>query len=158
MSTTDDEPTIGKLIADISRDVSLLVQNEIALAKSELKVSVRASGWGIAFFAVAAFILLLVVILASITFAYMLTLTGLHPAWAFGIVTLVYIAIAVILCVLGYYRFKKVKMPERTIESAMSLPDLVNPANYRDHAPSSGSLASSTPPANRPPFNQPPAA
>ena len=128
MSTTDEEPTLGRLVADISRDVSLLVQNEIALAKSELKVSVRASGWGIAFFAVAGFLLLLVVVLASITFGFLLTLTGLHPAWAFGIVTLVYIVIAVVLCVLGYYRFKKVRMPERTIDSARRLPEVFKPS------------------------------
>lgn len=124
MSSTDEEPTLGRIVADISRDISLLVQNEIALAKSELKISVRASGWGIAFFAVAAFLLLLVVILASITFGFLLTLTGLHPAWAFGIVTLTYLLIAVLLVVLGYFRFKKVRMPERTIESARRLPEV----------------------------------
>lgn len=124
MSSTDEEPTLGRIVADISRDISLLVQNEIALAKSELKISVRASGWGIAFFAVAAFLLLLVVILASITFGFLLTLTGLHAAWAFGIVTLAYLLIAVLLVVLGYFRFKKVRMPERTIESARRLPEV----------------------------------
>lgn len=124
MSSTDEEPTLGRIVADISRDISLLVQNEIALAKSELKISVRASGWGIAFFAVAAFLLLLVVILASITFGFLLTLTGLNPAWAFGIVTLTYLLIAVLLVVLGYFRFKKVRMPERTIESARRLPEV----------------------------------
>lgn len=128
MSSTEEEPTLGRLVADISRDVSLLVQNEIALAKSELKVSVRASGWGIAFFAIAAFMLLLVVILASITFGFLLTLTGLHAAWAFGIVTLVYLVIAVLLCVLGYFRFKKVTLPERTIDSAMRIPEVFNPS------------------------------
>lgn len=128
MSSTDEEPTLGRLVADISRDVSLLVQNEIALAKSELKVSVRASGIGIALFAVAAFLLLLVVILASITFGFLLTLTGLHAAWAFGIVTLAYTLIAVVLCILGYYRFKKVRMPERTIESAKRIPEVFNPS------------------------------
>ena len=48
------EPTLGRLVADASRDISSLVQGEIALAKSELKVSLTAglvarllaaSGW-----------------------------------------------------------------------------------------------------------------
>ncbi len=132
MSSTDEEPTLGRLVADISRDVSLLVQNEIALAKSELKVSVRASGWGIAFFAIAGFLGLLIIILASITFAYLLTLTGLHPAWSFGIVTLAYLLIAVVLCILGYFRFKKVRMPERTIDSARRLPEVFKPSTSAD--------------------------
>lgn len=130
MSSTDEDPTIGRLISDISRDVSLLVQNEIALAKSELKVSVRASGWGIAFFAVAIFLLLMVVILASITFGYLLTLTGLHPAAAFGIVTAIYLLIAIGLMFLGYFRFKKVRMPERTLDSARQLTEIVKPSEH----------------------------
>ena len=38
----DDEPTIGRLVSDASRDISTLISQEIQLAKSELKVSVRA--------------------------------------------------------------------------------------------------------------------
>src|SRR4051794_25364583 len=61
-----EEPTIGRLVADASRDVSALVQNEIALAKAELKVSVRAGGVSIGLFAAAAFILVLGVIMLSV--------------------------------------------------------------------------------------------
>ena len=46
-TVTAEEPTIGRLVADASRDVSSLIQNEIALAKSELKVSVKAGGTGL---------------------------------------------------------------------------------------------------------------
>ena len=41
-----DDPTIGRLVADASRDISTLVSKEIELAKSELKVSVQAGGIG----------------------------------------------------------------------------------------------------------------
>ncbi len=46
-----DDPTIGRLFADASRDISSLVRQEIALAKSELQVSVKAGGIGIGLFA-----------------------------------------------------------------------------------------------------------
>lgn len=131
MSSTDEDPTIGRLVADVSRDVSQLVQHEIALAKAELKVSVRASGWGAALFAVAAFLLLLVVILASITFGFLLTMTGLHAAWAFGIVTLAYLLIALVLAWIGVLKFKKVRIPKRTIETARQLPDAFRPSPTR---------------------------
>ena len=36
-----DEPTIGRLVSDASRDISSLLQKEIQLAKSEIKVSVK---------------------------------------------------------------------------------------------------------------------
>ena len=56
---TPDEPTIGRLVADASRDISSLLQNEIALAKSELKVSVKNGGTGAGLFAAAGFLGLL---------------------------------------------------------------------------------------------------
>ena len=34
-----DDPTIGKLVGDVSNDVSSLIRSEIALAKTELKFS-----------------------------------------------------------------------------------------------------------------------
>ena len=77
-----DEPTIGKLVADASRDVSSLIQGEIELAKSELRASVRAGGMGAGFIAAAAFLVLLAIVLLSISFAFFLTMTGLDPAWA----------------------------------------------------------------------------
>ena len=42
----DTDPTIGRLVTDASRDISTLISKEIQLAKSELKVSVKAGGIG----------------------------------------------------------------------------------------------------------------
>ena len=44
----EEEPSIGQLVASASRDVSTLIRHEIALAKSEVKVSVKAGGIGAA--------------------------------------------------------------------------------------------------------------
>ena len=49
----DTDPTIGRLVTDASRDISSLISKEIQLAKSELKVSVKAGGIGIGLFAAA---------------------------------------------------------------------------------------------------------
>lgn len=122
MSERQDDPTIGRLVADASRDVSALVQSEIALAKSELKSSAVAGGLAAGLFVGAGFILLLIVILLSITFAYFLTMTGLHPAWAFLIVTGAYLLLAVLMVAFGVYKIKKIKAPTRTIESAKAIP------------------------------------
>src|SRR3954451_5128442 len=92
-----EEPTIGRLVADASRDVSVLVQNEIALAKAELKVSVRAGGVSIGLFAAAAFILVLGVIMLSVAIAYFIHMTGLDLAWCFLIVFALYALIAAVL-------------------------------------------------------------
>src|SRR3954452_20776200 len=102
-----DDPTLGRLVADASRDISSLVQGEIALAKSELKVSVKAGGLGIGLFAGAAFLALLAIIMLSVAFAYFLNMTGLDLAWCFLIVFAVYLLIAGILGLIGMRKVKQ---------------------------------------------------
>lgn len=121
MSSVDD-PTIGRLVADASRDISALVQSEIRLAKTELTVSAKAGGLGAAVFAVAGFLGLLIVILVSIAFAFLLTMTGLHPAWCFLIVAGVYALLAVLLVLFGVNRIKKIRAPRATIATAKQIP------------------------------------
>jgi hypothetical protein len=111
-----DEPTIGKLVIDASRDVSSLIQSEIALAKSELKVSVKAGGISIALFAVAGFLGLLAIIMLSVAFAYFVHMTGLDLAWCYLIVFAAYVLIAGLLAFIGIRKVKQVKAPEKSIK------------------------------------------
>ena len=111
-----DEPTIGKLVVDASRDVSSLIQNEIALVKSELRLSVKAGGISIALFVTAAFLVLLAIIMISISFAYFVHMTGLDLAWCFLIVFGFYALIAAVLGLIGYRSVRKVRGPEASIE------------------------------------------
>ncbi len=113
-----EEPTIGKLVVDASRDVSGLIKSEIALAKSELRLSVKAGGISIALFAAAAFLVLLAVVMISIAFAYFLHMTGLDLAWCYLIVFGAYLLLAALLGFVGARTIKKVKAPERAIEQA----------------------------------------
>jgi uncharacterized membrane protein len=73
---------------------------------------------GAAFFAVAGVLGLLALILLSIAFAYFLTMTGMHQAWAFLIVCVVYLIIAGILAAIGLRKVKQVRAPERAITEA----------------------------------------
>lgn len=124
-SPDDDDPTIGRLVADASRDISSLVQNEIALAKSELKISVKNGGTGAGLFGAAAFLSLLAVIMLSVAFAYFLSMTGLHLAWCFLIVMFVYLLIAGLLAFIGVKKVKKVRGPERAIHQAQETKQLL---------------------------------
>lgn len=116
----DTEPTIGRLVSDASRDISSLVQQEIKLAKSELKVSLKAGGAGAGLFVVAAFIALLGVIMLSVAFAYLIHWngSGLSLHWAFLIVAGGYFLIAALLGLIGFRKVKQVKAPERAIHQA----------------------------------------
>ncbi|UYM07766.1 phage holin family protein [Solicola gregarius] len=117
------DPTIGRLVADASRDVSSLVQYEIQLAKSELRVSVKNLGIGGALLAVAGFFGIMIIIFASITAAYFIAkIPGLDLAWAFLIVTGIYLLLAVILVLIGIRKLKAIKAPEQTISTAKEIP------------------------------------
>lgn len=115
-----DEPTIGQLIGDAQRDISKLVQSEIRLAKSELKVSVKAGGTGIALFAAAGFLLVLAVIIFSIAAAHLIHWNGdgLDLHWAYLIVFGFYLLLAILLALVGVKKVKKVRGPERAIAQA----------------------------------------
>src|SRR5215210_3165189 len=122
----EEEPSIGQLVASASRDVSSLIQHEIALAKSEVKVSVKAGGMGAALFAAAAFVLLLGVIMLSVALAYFISMTGLHLAWSFLLVFLLYLVIAGVLGFVGYRKVRAVRPPERAIHQAQETKNLLS--------------------------------
>jgi len=118
----DSDPTLGKLVADASRDISTLVSKEIQLAKSELKVSVKAGGTGIGLFAGAGFLLVLAIIMLSVSIAYFIHWAGLGLHWAFLIVFGVYALVAALLALVGVKKVKQVKAPERALAQAQEIP------------------------------------
>ena len=120
----DDDPTLGKLVMDAQRDISTLISQEIQLAKSEIKVSVKHGGLGAGLFAGAAFIGLLAIIMLSVSFAYFIHWNGagLDLHWAFLVVFVAYVLIAAVLGFIGLKQVKKVKAPERAIEQGKQIP------------------------------------
>lgn len=120
-----EEPTVGQLFASVTRDMSSLVRSEIELAKAELREEARSAARGGAMLAVAAFLVVLGVILLSIAAAYGLVALGLHPALAFVIVAVVYLVVAAIVAFIGTKALKSIKPPERTIRAAKETAALV---------------------------------
>ena len=120
-----DDPTLGKMVADASRDISSLVRQEIALAKSELRISVKAGGFGIGLFAGAAFIGVLAIIMLSVAIAYFIHMTGLDLAWCFLIVFVLYVLLAALLAFVGTKKVKQVRAPERAIHQAQETKNIL---------------------------------
>jgi uncharacterized membrane protein YqjE len=116
----DTDPTIGKLVSDASRDVSSLIRNEIRLAKSEIQVSVKAGGLGVALFAAAAFFAVMALIMLSVAIAYFINWNGrgLSLHWAFLIVFGFYLLVAALLAFIGVRKVKKVRAPQKAIAQA----------------------------------------
>ena len=119
-----DDPTIGRLVADASRDISTLLSKEIELAKSEVKVSIRAGGMGAGLLAGAAFIAVLGVIMLSFTIVYFIHWngSGLSLHWAYLIVTGFWFALTALLAWIGVRKVKQVGPPEKAIEQGREIP------------------------------------
>jgi putative superfamily III holin-X len=119
---TSDDPTIGRLVADASRDISSLISKEIELAKTELKVSVQAGGIGIALFAAAGFLILLGVIFLSIALGFFIHWLGLGYGVSFLLVFALYLLLAGLLGFIGFRKVKQVKAPEKAIAQGREIP------------------------------------
>jgi hypothetical protein len=118
----DDEPTIGRLVHDASRDVSALVKKEIQLAKTELRVSVKAGGLGIGLFAAAGFVAVLAIIMLSVAIAYFIHWAGLGLHWSFLIVFGFYLLVAGLLAFVGVRKVKQVRGPEKAMRQGREIP------------------------------------
>lgn len=119
----DTDPTIGRLVTDASRDISTLISKEIELAKSELKVSMKAGGTGIGLFAAAGFLAVLAVIMLSVSIAYFINWAGLGLHWAFLIVFGFYLLVAGLLVFVGIKKVKQVRAPEKAIHQGKQIPN-----------------------------------
>jgi Putative Actinobacterial Holin-X, holin superfamily III len=125
VKVSPDDPTIGRLVADATRDVSSLIHDEIALVKSEIKISIKAGGTGLGLFAAAGFLGLLAVIMLSVAFAYFVHMTGLDLAWSFLIVFAAYVLLAGMLAFVGVKKVKQVRAPERAIRQAQETKNIL---------------------------------
>jgi uncharacterized membrane protein YqjE len=111
-----DDKSIGALVTDVTTQLSNLVRAEVELAKAEVTAEVRKGVTGSVFFTVAA-----VIGLFSLFF-FFFTLAELLSVWlvrwaAFAIVFGVMLLAAGLFGLLGYQKVRKIRKPERTIES-----------------------------------------
>ena len=116
-SSTDDagEKSLGELVAAATKDLSLLVSQEVALAKAELKKEAAHAGKGAGMLGGAGFLGLFALIFLSIAAAYAISWFGIGLGWGFFIVGMVYLLLAAVLGLLGKKQLSKVGPPEKTI-------------------------------------------
>jgi hypothetical protein len=112
------EPTIGQLVSEASTHLSTIIQGEIALAKLELKSSVKNAGTGAGAFIGAAILLVF-----SLTFLFIAVAETLAHFWveryiAFFITFGFFVLLAGLLVFIGIKKVKRVKAPQRTISTS----------------------------------------
>ncbi|MEU6944318.1 phage holin family protein [Streptomyces sp. NPDC046316] len=120
------ERSLGQLVASATAEMSALVHDEIALAKAEIRQDVKRGAVGGAAGTAAATVLLFSLPMLSFALAYGInTWTGGHNgeggwnlAWCFLLSFAANVLLAGLLGLLAYAKFKKVKPPEKSINSA----------------------------------------
>ena len=97
------ELSVGELVAQASKDVSLLIRGELNLAKVELRDDLRRIIIAVALLGMSAFVACLMLVLILFGFVYGLMTLGIWPWASFLIVAgicLVLIALAMLIAVL----------------------------------------------------------
>jgi hypothetical protein len=124
-TTGADEASIGTLVQSAMADVSVLIRNEMELAKAEISRSAKKAGISIAAFAVAGVMLALAGIYFFVAVAEAIALA--LPRWAaFLIVTGALGAAAGLAGLVGVRLLKRIDKPERTLESLRELPEVMH--------------------------------
>jgi Putative Actinobacterial Holin-X, holin superfamily III len=118
-----EEVSLGDLIGNVTRDLSSLMRQELALAQAELKqeaTKTAKGGGAMAGAALAAFFVLLflsVAVWAGLS-------NVMDPGWAALIVALIWACIAAVLFITGRSRLRRIRpTPERTVETLSQMPE-----------------------------------
>lgn len=117
-ASNGDERSLGELFSAATAELSALVHDEIALAKTEIRQDAKRAAVGSGALIMALAALFFAVPVGSVAAALGIHALGITLGWSFFIVFGAYLLIFAVLALLAYGRFKKVKKPERSIDSA----------------------------------------
>lgn len=117
------EPSLGDLVKEASESVSTIVRGEIELAKLEIKSSVKNAGVGVGAFLAAAGMLFFAAVFGLLALAEGLIAAGLWRWAGYLVVFGLLVVVAAIAALIGLRMVKKVKAPQRTIETGKDTVD-----------------------------------
>jgi hypothetical protein len=114
--------SLGELLGEVTQDLSVLIRQEIALAKAELKDSAGKAGKGAGMIGGAGYAGMMAIFFLSVALWWGLgQLVGL--GWSAVIVAIIWAAIAAALFLAGRKEMKEIKGAPRTAESLGKIPD-----------------------------------
>jgi protein-S-isoprenylcysteine O-methyltransferase Ste14 len=117
LQPTQDSRSIGELLADLMREISTLVREEVSLAKSEMSQKAALVGKDVGMMAVGG--VLAFAGYLAVQDAAVLALSNVMPVWAASLVVgLVVIAIAAAIAIKGLNSLKRQNLaPQQTVET-----------------------------------------
>jgi hypothetical protein len=122
------DASVGELFGHVAQDLSVLMRQELELAKAEVKQEIAVAGKAGGMLGGAGFAGYMVLLFASIAFWWGLA-NVMDQGWAALIVTAVWAVIGAVLFVVGRSRLKQLSpTPERTVETVKEIPDALKPS------------------------------
>ncbi|MBA3368581.1 MAG: phage holin family protein [Geodermatophilaceae bacterium] len=118
----EEERSIGEILSDVTTDLSVLMRQELELAKAELKQTATRAGTGAGMFGGAAVAGHMVLLFLSLALWWALgDLVGL--GWSAVIVAVIWGIIAAVLAVMGRSQLERVRGIPATTETMGKIPD-----------------------------------
>jgi Putative Actinobacterial Holin-X, holin superfamily III len=114
--------SVGEIFADISRDFSLLIRQEVALAKAELNESATKAGKGAGMLGGAGVAGHFVLLFLSIALWWGLG-NEIGRGWSALVVAVLWAIVAAVLAAMGRKELKQVKGVPQTTETAKEIPN-----------------------------------
>jgi Putative Actinobacterial Holin-X, holin superfamily III len=125
------QATVGQLVGEATQDLSLLMRQELALAKTELRQEAMKAGKAYGMLGGAGFAGYMVLLFASIA-AWWGLATVVPNGWAALIVTAAWAVIGAVLYRSGRRQMREVHpVPQRTTETLKELPETLKGAASR---------------------------
>ena len=116
------DTSLGDLLSEVTRDVSVLMRQEVELAKAEVKQSATRAGKGAGMLGGAGYAGHLTVLFLSFAAWWGLGHV-IDIAWAAVIVAVVWGIVAAVLFVLGRKEMKAIKGAPETVDTLKQIPD-----------------------------------
>ena len=117
MTTPLGERSLGELVATLTRDLALLLHQEIELIKADLVAGLKKVVKGAAGLAIAAVLALFALPIISIAIALGIHALGVSLGWSFLIVGGGYLVIGAIAALVGVIMLRKAKPSKRAVDS-----------------------------------------
>ena len=128
---TGGDKSIGEAIGDVTRDLSVLVQQELALAKAEVRQTATRAGQTAGMFAGAAVAALLFVVFLSLALWVAISdRTGY--GWGAVIVAVIWLLAGVVLYLVARAQMKKISGISQTTESVRQVPNALKGQEERN--------------------------
>ena len=120
----EDGRSIGAILGDVTSNLSTLLQQELALAKAEVRQSGTRAGKGVGMFAGAAIGGLLLLVFISLSIMWGLG-QFIGNQWSSLIVAVIWAIVAGVLALAGKKEFERIRGLEQTADTLSKVPNAV---------------------------------